>query len=271
VNARPFLKWAGGKTSLLPELLKRIPASYGTYHEPFLGGGALFFALQPQRAFLSDTNVLLIKTYLGVRNHVDALVLALQKCKVRHDLEREHFYYHARSFDAYSADPLNTAAWFIYVNKTGFNGLWRVNKSGGFNVPFGRYTNPTICDEANLRACSAVLGPYVSLFDDDFRDASKNISTGDFVYFDCPYVPLSATSNFTAYTAAGFGPKDQLDLRDLALTLKRRGVHVMLSNAGSDVVEKLYTKDFKIEEVKCRRNINSKAGGRGEITEYIIT
>jgi len=158
----------------------------------------------------------------------------------------------------------------IYLNKTCFNGLYRVNKSGGFNVPFGSYKNPTICDEENLRACSAALAPAV-IRASGFWVTVADVERGDFVYFDPPYVPVSKTSNFAAYTAAGFGPKDQERLRNLALSLKRRGVHVLISNSGTEAVRELYSdKDFLIEEVQARRSINSKGKGRGAVKEYLI-
>jgi DNA adenine methylase len=267
VSARPFVKRVGGKTALLPELLKRVPPSFRRYHEPFCGGAAFFFALQPTDAFLGDADKRLIRTYRAIRNNVDELIRVLQEEYVPQ--HSEQFFYAVRAVDPDPCSDTAVAAWSIYLNKTCFNGLTRVNRAGKFNVPFGRYANPTICDEANLRACSTALH-FASLRDEDFRESAR-AQEGDFWYADCPYVPLSATSNFTGYTVDGFTMKDQTDLRDLALTLKRRGVHVMLSNSGSTLIEQLYSKDFKIEEVKCRRNINSKGDKRGEITEYIIT
>lgn len=271
MSARPFIKWAGGKTALLSELLKRVPPNYGTYHEPFLGGGALFFALQPKRAILCDVNARLIRTYAAVKYNVDNLVTMLKSYKEQHS---EDFYYATR-FNMHTPIELFSlalvGAQFIYLNKTSFNGLWRENRAGKFNVPCGKYKNPAILDEENLRACSQALQAAEGLGTGDFRQTSIEPQPGDLWYADPPYVSVSDTSNFTGYSSGGFTMKDQTDLRDLALSLKRRGVHVMLSNSGSPVVEKLYAKDFKIEAVKCRRNINSKGDKRGEITEYIIT
>lgn len=267
---RPFVKWAGGKTQLLPELLARVPAHYNAYYEPFVGGGALFFALAAdnriERATLSDANTDLVNTYRQVRDNVDAVVEILRHHEKAHS---EQHYYTVRS-NAKLEDADWRAARFIYLNKTGFNGLYRVNKSGGFNVPFGRYTNPTICDEENLRACAMVLRG-ADIRDVDFRTAAQEARRGNLVYFDPPYAPLSKTSSFTAYTAGGFGHVEQEALADLALGLKMRGVHVLLSNSSVEVVEKLYAaRGFQIDEVDARRSINSKADRRGAVKEYII-
>lgn len=265
MSARPFLKWAGGKRQLLPELLKLVPANFGTYHEPFVGGGALFFELAPKLANLGDMNPRLVKAYRAVQDNVEALIGRLRGLALDHN---EETFYARRANEP--TDDLGVAAWMIYLNKTCFNGLWRVNKSGRFNAPFGRYDNPTICDAENLRACSAAMGSGVLLSNQGFETVLSEAVAGDFVYFDPPYVPVSATSSFAAYTAGGFGSTDQVRLRDLALTLKRRGVHVILSNSGTPEVARLYESDFEIIEVSARRGINSKATARGPITEYVI-
>jgi DNA adenine methylase len=264
-KAKPFLKWPGGKRQLLPELLKRVPANFGAYHEPFLGGGAMFFALAPGNAWLGDMNPRLIKTYASVKLSVEPLIERLLALSANHDEER----FYARR----AAEPIGTldlAAWMIYLNKTCFNGLWRVNKSNKFNAPFGRYDNPTICDADNLRLCSAALAG-IHVQNEPFETVEMRAKCGDLVYLDPPYVPASATSNFTSYTADGFGPKDQERLRDVALRLKMRGVHVILSNSGTPAVADLYTRDFDVVEIAARRNINSKATSRGPVAEYVIT
>ncbi len=267
MSARPFLKWTGGKRQLLPELLKRVPSMYGVYHEPFVGGGALFFALRPPVARLGDMNPRLVRCYRAIRDNVDDLIGLLSS---RYATNTAGFFYATRA--AEPSDPVEVAAWMIYLNKTCFNGLWRVNKAGKFNAPFGKYDNPAICDEENLRACSAALkAGLVTIENEDFESVDGRAKAGDFVYFDPPYVPLSETSSFAAYTAGGFGPRDQERLRDLALTLKRRGVHVLLSNSGAPAVEKLYSADFTIAEVMARRSINKNASGRGAIVEYVIS
>jgi DNA adenine methylase len=265
--ARPFLKWSGGKTQLLPELLKRVPADYRRYHELFLGGGALFFALRPKVAYLNDLNEELINAYRVIRDSVEALVDELDSGRYRNDAAT---FYQIRS--ERPTGEVYRAARTVYLNKTCFNGLFRVNKNGGFNAPFGKYKNPTICDQENLRAVSAAL-QGVHLWSQDFENASvgMNVVEGDFVYIDPPYVPLSATSNFTAYTASGFGFEQQVFLRDLALHLKNRGVHVLLSNSGSPLVEELYGKNFTLEPVAARRSINSAGEKRGPVKEYLIS
>jgi len=265
--AEPFLKWAGGKRQLLPELLKRVPKNYGQYWEPFLGGGALFFGLESELrardcpAHLSDSNHELINCWRQVRDDVEGVIELLRTYKYDH---KEYLRRRAEEFMPNTEGAART----IYLNRTGFNGLYRVNKGGGFNVPFGRYTNPTICQAERLRACSVALGSYSLLTCTDFR--LINPLPGDLVYFDPPYVPLNPTSDFTSYTAEGFTEKDQLDLVWLAGWLKRKGVHVIITN--SSAARRLYTrKGFKIETVLGTRRVNSKADQRGAIKELIIT
>ena len=281
-DARPFLKFVGGKTQLLPELRKHVPATFGRYFEPFVGGGAMFFDLASQgrlngEAVLADMNPLLIKAYKSIRDHVDILLGWLKALERSYkacttDAERRDCYLRIRSAIGYPCNwgpDENEAARLIAVNKTCFNGLFRVNKSGKFNVPFGRYTNPTICDEENLRAVSQAL-QGVEIWHSDFEPITFLVSKGDFVYFDPPYVPVSDTADFTSYTSCRFEMRDQVLLRDTALSLKRRGVHVVLSNADVPAVRELY-KDFTIHAVKARRNINSKPGARGPVGEVIVT
>ena len=263
-NGRPFLKWAGGKRQLLAALMQAAPRDAGTYFEPFVGGGALFFALQPKRAVLADVNERLIRTYRGVRNHVEEVIRQLKGFKYTSD-----FYYRFREKDIDAATDADVAAWFIYLNRTGFNGLYRVNRENRFNVPFGRYVNPTICDEDTLRACSAAL-QKAELLIDDFAAVVKDAARRDFVYFDPPYVPLSATSSFTSYTSQGFGDKEQKRLRDTAHRLKKRGVRVLLSNSSAPSVRDLYAQGFEITEVSATRLVNSKASARGAIVELLI-
>jgi DNA adenine methylase len=265
---RPFIKWAGGKRQLLPYLLKHRPKTYGSYFEPFLGGGALFFALRPTKAVLSDVNERLIRTYRGVRDDVDSVIARLKKYKPRPTADD---FYRVRSEPADSGTDAQVAAWFIYLNKTAFNGLYRVNRDNQFNVPFGRYASPNTCDEATLRACSAALRG-VDLRLEDFESVVSKAKAGDFVYFDPPYVPLSATSSFTSYTSDGFGTKDQTRLRDVARKLKQRRVHVLLSNSSAAAVAELYADAFGFERipVPATRSVNSKADARGAIVELLI-
>lgn len=261
---RPFIKWAGGKRQLLPELRRYVPERFGRYFEPFVGGGALFFELQPRAAVLTDVNERLIRTYRGVRDDVERVIALLERYP--HD---EKFFYELREVDIDACTDVEVAAWFIYLNKVGFNGLYRVNRRNRFNVPFGRHKNPTICDVATLRACSAALAS-ASLEVADFEAAVASAGPGDLVYFDPPYVPLSETSSFTSYTSDKFGWAAQVRLRDLALELKQRGVHVLLSNSSADLVRDLYRPSFTTTEVLATRLVNSKVSRRGAVTELVI-
>ncbi len=263
--AKPFVKWVGGKRQLLPELRKRLPSSFGTYHEPFVGGGALFFDLAPSSAVLTDSNERLVRTYRAIRDDVDGVISILETYQYS-----KEFFDLVRAFDVDAcANECAAAAWFVYLNKCGFNGLYRVNKSGVFNVPFGDQSNPTICDADNLRACSAVL-QGVEIQCDHFANVLSRAKTNDLVYFDPPYVPLSASSNFTAYTSEGFDLSEQVKLRDVARELKRRGVHVLLSNSSAPLVETLYGDGFECSRVDASRAINSDGAKRGKVAEVIL-
>ena len=264
-RARPFLKWAGGKRQLLATLDRFVPPSFGAYHEPFVGGGALVFHLGPRKAVLSDNNERLVRAYRGVRDGVERVIHLLQSYP--HDKD---FFLSFREHDIDRDSDAEVAAWLVYLNKTGFNGLYRVNSQNRFNVPFGRYTDPNICDEDTLRACSRALAETDLPLDEDFSFVLHRAKKGDFVYFDPPYVPLSASSSFTSYTSEGFGLAAHAKLRDVALDLKRRGVHVLLSNSSAPAVVELYEKDFTIERVAAQRAVNSKASGRGPVTELVI-
>ena len=273
--AKPFLKWAGGKRSVLPLLLKAAPEQIETYYEPFLGGGALFFALQAEGRFkhavLSDSNEELINAYIQVRDNVDQLIRALHvhQTKYRNSEDRAEYYYTIRG-KRLTCD-LGGAANLVFLNKTCFNGLYRVNSKGGFNVPHGRYKNPTICDERNLKRSVHGAAGRRTLKMADFADAPSSAANGDFVYFDPPYVPLSRTANFTSYTQTDFGPSEQQRLAETAATIAKQGAAVALSNSGHPDVVELYQMDcFRLSEVRARRAINSKASGRGPTREYLI-
>lgn len=257
----PFLKWAGSKRQLLPDLRKYVPSDYSVYFETFLGGGALFFDIAPRRAVLADANWELIETYRAVRDYVEELIKLLSKYPRDRDV-----YYKIRDESTNDRSSIEIGARFIYINRCGFNGLWRENKKGQCNVPFGDMKAP-VCDAERLRACSKIL-KNAEIFHLDFSVAMR-AKDGDFCYFDPPYVPLNATSNFVAYTSKGFSSENQVRLRDLALRLRSRGVHVLLSNSNAPVVRSLY-QDFEIKEVMARRGINSKADGRGKIKELLI-
>lgn len=270
-NAKPFLKWVGGKRQLLQKITLHAPNSFVRYHEPFVGGGAVFFHLRSTRgrfpAFLTDSNRRLIQTYRAVQKNVKTVIARLRE----HEREHAKAYFHEmrdrRDID--DATDTEVAAWMIYLNRTAFNGLYRVNSSNIFNVPLGKYVNPTICNEDNLQACSRALAG-VKLGTSGFESVLKRARRGDFVYFDPPYQPLTATAKFTDYTSTGFGDKDQERLRDVARELKERGVSVVLSNSSSPVIKKLYSDGFEQHEVGARRAVNSDATKRGLVQELLL-
>ncbi|MBK8254467.1 MAG: DNA adenine methylase [Polyangiaceae bacterium] len=266
---RPFLKWVGGKRALLPVLNANSPKTFGRYHEPFVGGGAVFFNLAqrkalPKGAVLSDNNERLIRAYRGVRDSVEHVISLLQEYPYE-----KNFYLAMRERPIDAATDAEVAAWFIYVNRTGFNGLYRVNQKNQFNVPFGDYTNPKICDAENLRACAKALS-QAELRCEPFDLVAERAAPGDFVYFDPPYVPLSTTSSFTSYTANGFGHAHQQKLANVARSLKARGVHVLLSNSSAPLVRELYSEGFATIEVHAARSVNSRGDGRGKIVELLM-
>ncbi|MBN1138878.1 MAG: DNA adenine methylase [Anaerolineae bacterium] len=266
-QVRPVLKWAGGKSQLLAELLRGVPHGFRAYHEPFVGGGALFFGLARQgrltTAYLSDVNRPVIDVYLGLRECVDEVIRLLKEH--RYD---ESYYYQIRALKAEDLSLPERAARVIYLNRTCYNGLYRENRAGQFNVPFGRYKNPTICDEPNLRAAAVVL-QGVDLSCRHFSSVLQVAQPGDFVYFDPPYHPLPATSSFTAYDRHGFGPEDQVELWDVFAELTQRRVKAMLSNSDTLFICQLY-EQYRISRVLASRAINSKASSRGKITEVIV-
>lgn len=270
----PFIKWAGGKGQLLNQLLPFFPTYFSTYYEPFLGGGAVFFQIHPLNAQLSDINPALINTYSQIKTNVNNLIQELIKLQQQYlrlkQTERETFFYQVRSlYNQTPSDTLAKAVYFIFLNKTCFNGLYRENSKGKFNVPFGRYDNPTIVDEKNLRAAHQALQP-VSLKTDSFERVVETAQSGDFIYFDPPYHPLTTTSNFTSYTVNDFGEREQILLRDVFRKLDRNGVKVMLSNSCTTFIQSLY-EGFNQIELQASRAINSKASGRGKIAELLIT
>jgi DNA adenine methylase len=263
-NAKPFLKWAGGKRQLLSHLRERVPTGHGSYHEPFIGGGALFFDIAPERAVIADFNLRLVRTYTAVRDHTEAVIDLLSTYP-----NEKPFYLDMRARDIDKASDEEVAAWMIFLNRTGFNGLYRVNQKGGFNVPFGRYKKPNICNSENLRAAAKRLAG-VEILHADFRSVEDRVEEGDFVYFDPPYVPASNTASFTAYTKNGFGLADQSELRDLARRLKEKGVSVLLSNSSVPEVHALYAEGFEKIEIFANRAINCNAAKRGKVAEALI-
>jgi DNA adenine methylase len=262
---RPFLKWVGGKNKLIPQYQPYVPQNYSTYHEPFLGGGALFFHLLPHRAILSDINEELVNVYQCVRDRVDELIPLLQEHRDRHSYDH---YYSMRKSEPISS--VERAARFIYLNKTCFNGLYRENSKGLFNVPMGRYKNPRIFDPDLLKLAAIAL-KNASIQVDSFGSILERAkSTQDFVYFDPPYAPISDTSDFTGYTRHPFLEEEQNQLRDTFIELSRRGVKVMLSNSDCPFIRDLY-QGFNIHSISAPRSINSKAQQRGVIPEVLIT
>ncbi|HML24721.1 MAG TPA: DNA adenine methylase [Aggregatilinea sp.] len=276
-DAQPFLKWAGGKGQLLAQYDRFFPTDRGrAYFEPFAGSGAVFFELRKRDLFddyaLSDVNPELINCYLVVRNQVDALVEALRAHKLAHEQDDHQHYYEVRDQDRdpawAGASEVKRAARMIYLNKTCYNGLWRVNSKGQFNVPMGRYKNPDVLSEKRLRAASLAL-QNVDVNTRPFTDVLDHAQAGDFVYFDPPYDPLSSTANFTSYSADSFGQDDQRRLAETFRALSDRGCKVMLSNSDTPFVRGLY-EGFTVHTVTARRAINSKGGKRGEITEVLV-
>ncbi|MDX2098831.1 MAG: DNA adenine methylase [Leptolyngbyaceae cyanobacterium bins.59] len=265
IEPRPFLKWAGGKGRLIQQYLPYFPRYYQTYYEPFLGGGAIFFYLTPPKAVLMDINSELVNVYRCVKDSVEPLISLLENHRQCHSRD---YYYHIRSLR--NGDSLERAARMIYLNKTCFNGLYRENLKGEFNVPMGRYKNPQIFDEKLLRAASDALRNteiYAEPFDYTLKLAR---SRQDFVYFDPPYYPISPTSNFTGYSRFSFNQEDQRHLKNVFATLAERGVQVMLSNSDCPFVRELYA-DFRIQTILATRAINSNPGKRGTINEVLIT
>lgn len=276
INAkpRPFVKWVGGKRQLLkqfrelglypPEAFNPITS---TYHEPFVGGGAVFFDLLPKNAKLSDLNNELVITYNVIKNNVEELIKSLQK----HIYDKE-YYLEVRAKKVENLSDVEIASRFIFLNRTGFNGLYRVNKSGQFNVPFGRYSNPVICDEDNLRRVSDVLQDVV-ITHQDYKNVLGAAKSGDFIYFDPPYYPINTTSSFTSYTVEGFLEKEQTELRDTFVKLHERGCFVMLSNSDTPFINELYSEleGVSINKIIAGRAINSKGSKRGKINEVLIT
>lgn len=268
---KPFVKWVGGKRQLLPEIEKRLPRKINTYFEPFIGGGAVMWSLDKSRLnsiVINDYNSELANLYEVVKKDVFALVEDLKM----HENTSE-YYYEMRKLDRSDAfqklSPVQRASRFIYLNKTGYNGLYRVNSKGQNNVPFGRYKNPNIVDSSNLVACSAFLND-VKILNGDFESIKDMIGKDDFVYLDPPYVPLTATSNFTGYTKNGFDADMQVRLRDFCNYIDEKGANFMLSNSSAPMIYDLY-KSYNIHEVMANRAVNCKASGRGKIKELLIT
>ncbi len=264
----PFLKWAGGKRQILNDLVELMPKKYNRYYEPFIGGGALFFHIMPENAYISDINPELINLYEVVKDNVEELIEDLKKHK-----NQEDYYYKIRNVDRTSEyekwSNIQKASRLIYLNKTCFNGLYRMNNKGYFNVPFGFYKNPKIIDKENLRSCSELL-QNTEIVLGSFLEIEHNVKEEDFVYFDPPYVPVNQTSSFTKYYKDDFDYDMQFELKELCDRISKKKVNFMLSNSYVDFVTKLY-KNYSIKKIEAIRAINCKGNRRGKINESIIT
>jgi DNA adenine methylase len=260
---RPFLRWLGRKTQIIPDLLKRVPRNIGTYHEPFLGSGALFFALRPPVAVLSDINDRLIRTFKVVRDDVVPLIDKLKLMPVT-----DAYYQAMREIVPDELTDREVAAWMIYVNRRSFNGVYRVNQQGGFNTPPDRLSRRTVCDSKALMASSLAL-EGADLYSRDFEDVRQRTKPGDFVYCDPPFVP-TGTSKAHAYDSKPFTWDDQRRLHAMAKDLKHRGISVLISISASSVVFELYRQDFEIDVVRVKRLVSAGLKGRQVVDELLI-
>ena len=272
---KPYLKWAGGKRQLLPEIKKHLPKDFNnyTYYEPFIGAGAVFFELQPQKAVINDSNEQLILTYKAIRDSAEALIMLLDNHQKNNCKE---YFYETRNIDRnrekfHELTAIEKAARMIFLNKTCYNVLYRVNSHGYFNVPYGRYKNPAICEDSVLRQISNYLRTNeIYIVNNDFEQAVSTADRNSFIYFDPPYHSQS-NSNFTGYQADGFRENDHERLCNTILKMTNRGVKCLLSNSDTQFIRKLYNYDFfELIPVQARRAINSSSAGRGNVNELLI-
>lgn len=269
---QPFVKWAGGKRQLMNDIMTRIPNNYNRYIEPFIGGGAIFLALEPENAIINDVNEELINCYRVIRDSVDELINVLRIHSINGN--NSEYFYNIRGLDRsekyFNLTDEQRAARMIYLNRTCFNGLYRVNRKNQFNVPFGKYINPRILDEELIREVSGYLNRAdVNIMNGNYVDVLEQCSEGDFVYLDPPYYPLNATSNFTSYTAEGFADEQQIELKRQCDILTQNGVKFLQSNSNTEFINELYS-EYIIEFVDARRNINRNANARGGVSEVLI-
>lgn len=274
-QAKPFLKWAGGKRGLITQLFAKFPTDFNNYHEPFLGGGAVFFELysrgllKGKKAYLSDINSELINAYHVVKNNPDVLIIELEIYKENHNKD---FYYQTRALDRSddfkSLNELTRATRFIYLNKTCFNGLYRVNSKGYFNTPIGSYKNPNIANKESILNASKALQDAI-IFNQTFDKTLVNVNPNDFIYLDPPYYPLTKTAAFTAYDENAFLDKKQKQLFDMFKELHKKNCVVMKSNSDTSFIKDLY-REYEINSVQANRFINSKSNGRNKINEILI-
>lgn len=273
---KPFLKWVGGKGRLLDQLMPYFIEARkyeGKYFEPFFGGGAAFFALAPVTGQINDVNKALMSAYQNVKDNVEAVIGELEVLEQEYlplnASSRQDYYYERRTeYNQESHETVHKTALLIFLNKTCYNGVYRENRSGGFNVPHGRYANPTICDATTLRTTSGAL-QYVAISSGSFEDAVKDAKMNDFVYFDPPYYPLTPTSSFTSYSADNFNDDDQRHLKRVMDDLTKRGVKVAISNSSAPFIVDLY-KEYRQEKIMAGRSINSVGTDRGKVAEILI-
>ena len=268
--ARPVLKWVGGKRRLIGDILRLLPGDYQmrAYHEPFFGGGAVFFHLEPKGGSINDVNKRLMNFYKVLRDRPDELIEEAGN----YVYEKEEYYRLRTRFNEEILSDVEDAAILLYLNKTGYNGLYRVNSKGEFNVPFGRYKKPRIVDEARINEASGLL-KNIDIFSERFYNVLRHAEIGDIVYFDPPYLPVSETSDFTSYSKTGFGYDDHVLLRDTCLELDEMGVLFVQSNSFVAPIIELYEDipSFRIDIVQMNRPINSKASKRGGVNEVLVT
>lgn len=268
--ATPVVKWVGGKRQILDEIYKYLPDNISTYYEPFLGGGALLFSLQPNKAVVNDINSELVNLYQVIKENVDELIDNLYT----HKNDEKHFY-EVRELDRNKEEynkltPVERAGRLVFLNKTCYNGLFRVNRAGEFNTPFGNYRNPNFKNDITLRAVSKYFNKAkIDILCTDFDEALRGIRKGSFVYFDPPYDPVSDSSCFTGYDKGGFNKNEQLRLKATCDRLNNKGVKFLLSNSATDFITELY-KDYRIEPIKAKRSINSNPYKRGEVDEVLV-
>jgi DNA adenine methylase len=270
----PVLKWVGGKRQLLKEILPLIPKNITTYYEPFVGGGAVLFSLQPKKAIINDYNDELINVYKVIMDNPDELVRIL---KIHKENNSSEYYYKTRELDRTSdyenLNNIERAARIIYLNKTCYNGLYRVNQAGQFNSPYGKYKNPNIVNLPTVKAMHDYFNNNnITITSGDYMETLKKIrsNTKSFVYLDPPYYPLSSSSSFTGYTDNGFGEEQQVELKKECDKLNKKGIRFLLSNSSCDFIENLYTHDYNIRVIKAKRVLNSDGNKRGEIDEVLI-
>ena len=267
----PVVKWVGGKRQIIDQIIKYVPKTFSTYYEPFLGGGAVLFELQPKKFVVNDINGELINIYEVIKDNVEELIADLKRHK-----NEEDYFYQIREIDRdkegyKKLTRIQRASRIIFLNKTCYNGLFRVNKAGEFNVPFGNYKNPNIVNEITLRAVSNYFSKARAAFTcKDFEEVLKGAGKGDFVYLDPPYDPVSDTASFTGYDKGGFDRDEQKRLKKACDQLHEKGIKFLLSNSATDFIKDLY-REYRIEIIQAKRAINSKADKRGEIDEVLVT